>query len=60
MAEPRIVLAIGAAAISGVPWSDGYAEANGVDKVLPVDVYVPGSPPHPWYILHGITLAMGR
>ena len=60
MAEPRIVIAVGAAAISGVPWQGGYAEANGVDAILPVAAYIPGSPPHPWYILHGLLLAMGR
>jgi Ni,Fe-hydrogenase III small subunit/NAD-dependent dihydropyrimidine dehydrogenase PreA subunit len=60
MADPRLVIAIGAAAISGVPWEGGYAEANGVETVLPVDIFVPGSPPHPWYILHGLLLAMGH
>jgi len=60
MAEPRIVIAVGAAAISGVPWQGGYAEANGVDAILPVAAYIPGCPPHPWYILHGLLLAMGR
>jgi Ni,Fe-hydrogenase III small subunit/ferredoxin len=59
MAEPRIVIAAGAAAISGVPFS-GYAETDGVDAVLPVAVYVPGNPPHPWYILHGLLIAMGH
>ena len=60
MAEPRLVIAVGASAISGALHRGGYAEANGVDPILPVDVYVPGSPPHPWYILHGLLLAMGR
>jgi len=58
MAEPRVVLAAGAAAISGVPFEGGYAEANGVDAVLPVDVYVPGNPPHPWYLIHGLKTLM--
>jgi Ni,Fe-hydrogenase III small subunit/formate hydrogenlyase subunit 6/NADH:ubiquinone oxidoreductase subunit I len=59
MAEPRVVIAAGTAAISGGVHRGGYAGANGVDAVLPVDVYIPGSPPHPWSILHGILLAMG-
>ncbi|MBI5834104.1 MAG: 4Fe-4S dicluster domain-containing protein [Armatimonadetes bacterium] len=60
MAEPRLVIALGCAAISGGIHAGGYAEANGVDAVLPVDVYVPGGPPHPWMILHGLFLAMGH
>ena len=59
MAEPRLVIAVGASAISGVPHCGSYAEANGVDAILPVAVYVPGHPSHSWYILHGILLAMG-
>ncbi len=59
MAEPRLVVAVGCAAVSGGLHAGGYAEANGVDAVLPVDVYVPGNPPHPWAILHGLFLAMG-
>jgi Ni,Fe-hydrogenase III small subunit len=60
MAEPRLVIAAGASAISGGLHAGGYAEANGVDLILPVAVYVPGHPPHPWYILHGLLLAMGH
>ncbi|MGO8671355.1 MAG: 4Fe-4S binding protein [Capsulimonadaceae bacterium] len=60
MAEPRVIVAAGAGAISGVPLDGGETEANGVDSVLPVDMYVPGHPPHPWYILHGLLLLMGR
>jgi Ni,Fe-hydrogenase III small subunit len=60
MAEPRLVIAVGAAAISGGVHAGGYAEANGVDAVLPVDVYVPGHPPHPWMVVHGMMVAMGR
>lgn len=57
MAEPRMVIAVGASAISGGLHCGGYAVANGVQSLLPVSVYVPGHPPHPWYILHGILLA---
>ena len=51
MAEPRVVIAVGADAISGGLHRDGYAEANGVDDSFPIAAYVPGSPPHPWSIL---------
>jgi Ni,Fe-hydrogenase III small subunit/NAD-dependent dihydropyrimidine dehydrogenase PreA subunit len=60
MAEPRLVIATGTCAISGGVHRGGYARANGVGEVLPVAVYVPGCPPHPWSIIHGILLAMGR
>src|SRR5579862_261013 len=60
MAEPKLVIALGASAISGGVFSGGYAEANGVDSILPVDCYIPGDPPHPWSIIHGLLLAMGR
>ncbi|MHB9022694.1 MAG: NADH-quinone oxidoreductase subunit B family protein [Armatimonadota bacterium] len=60
MAEPRLVIAVGTCAISGGLHAGGYAEANGVDTVLPVTTYVPGDPPHPWSIIHGLLLAMGR
>lgn len=60
MAEPRIVIAVGTCAISGGLHRDGYAEANGVSESYPIAAYVPGSPPHPWSIIHGILLAMGR
>ena len=58
MADPRLVIAAGASAISGGVHRGGYAGANGVDTLLPVDIYIPGNPPHPWSILHGILLAM--
>jgi len=60
MAEPKVVVAVGTCAISGGVHKNGYTEANGVDKFLPVDVYIPGCPPHPWNIIHGILLAMGK
>jgi len=60
MAEPRIVIAVGASAISGGLHRDGYAEARGVTELLPVAAFVPGCPPHPWSIIDGIMLAMER
>ena len=58
--EPRIVIAVGACAASGGIVGEGYASAGGVDKVLPVDVYIPGCPPRPEAIIFGILVALGR
>lgn len=58
MADPRIVIAIGTCAISGGVHRGGYANANGVTPHLPVHAFVPGCPPHPWSIIHGILLAI--
>jgi Ni,Fe-hydrogenase III small subunit/NAD-dependent dihydropyrimidine dehydrogenase PreA subunit len=60
MAEPKAVVAMGTCAISGGVHKNGYADANGADKILPVDVYIPGCPPHPWTFIHGILVAMGK
>jgi len=60
MAEPKAVVAMGTCAISGGVHRNGYTHANGVDKVLPVDIYIPGCPPHPWTFIHGILVAMGK
>ncbi|MGD9695051.1 MAG: ferredoxin [Thermoleophilia bacterium] len=58
MPEPKAVVAVGTDACSGGLAADG-ATLGGVDALLPVDVYVPGSPPSPIAILHGILLAVG-
>jgi Ni,Fe-hydrogenase III small subunit/NAD-dependent dihydropyrimidine dehydrogenase PreA subunit len=58
MSEPKLVIACGSCAISGGIHRHGYAEANGLDSILPVDVYIPGCPPHPWSIIHGLQKAM--
>lgn len=60
MAEPRLVMAVGTCAISGGIHKGGYAEANGADSILPVDIYIPGCPPHPWSIIHGVLVAQGK
>jgi Ni,Fe-hydrogenase III small subunit/formate hydrogenlyase subunit 6/NADH:ubiquinone oxidoreductase subunit I len=58
--EPRVVVAVGACGCSGGLFGEGtYAAVGGVDRVLPVDVYVPGCPPRPQAILNGLLVAMG-
>jgi NADH-quinone oxidoreductase subunit B len=54
MAEPKYVLAMGACATSGGPFKEGYNVVSGIDKFVPVDVYVPGCPPTPEALLFGI------
>jgi Ni,Fe-hydrogenase III small subunit len=58
--EPRLVVAVGACGCSGGIFGVNYATCGGVDSVLPVDVYIPGCPPNPHALLHGILLAIGR
>jgi Ni,Fe-hydrogenase III small subunit/formate hydrogenlyase subunit 6/NADH:ubiquinone oxidoreductase subunit I len=60
MPEPRLVVAVGACGCSGGIFGRNYATVGGVDSVLPVDVYIPGCPPNPYALLHGILLAVGR
>ena len=58
--EPKLVVAVGACGISGGIFGTNYATRGGVDQVIPVDVYIPGCPPRPEALLHGILLAVGR
>jgi Ni,Fe-hydrogenase III small subunit/formate hydrogenlyase subunit 6/NADH:ubiquinone oxidoreductase subunit I len=60
MADPKVVVAVGACGISGGIFGKNYASLGGVDNVVPVDVYIPGCPPRPQALLHGILLAVGR
>ena len=54
MPEPRLVVAVGACAVSGGVFYDSYTLCGPADQVLPVDVYVPGCPPRPEAIIDGI------
>ena len=54
MPEPKYVLAMGACASGGGPFKEGYNVVSGVDKFIPVDVYVPGCPPTPQALLNGL------
>ena len=60
MPEPRLVVAVGACAISGGVFAGSYAGRDGIAEVLPVDVYVPGCPPRPEAIIEGLLIAVGR
>ena len=57
--DPKIVIAIGACAVGGGPWFDTYNVVGGVDKVIPVDLYIPGCPARPEAILHGVAQLLG-
>lgn len=58
--SPKLVLAVGACACSGGICGKSYASAGGVDQVLPVDVYIPGCPPRPQALIHGLMTAVMR
>ena len=58
--DPKIVVACGACALSGGIFRDSYATNNGVDSVIPVDMYIPGCPPRPPAIIYGILKAIDR
>ena len=54
MAEPKYVVAVGGCTISGGPFIKSYNVVNGIDKVIPVDVYIPGCPPRPEAFYYGL------
>jgi len=58
--DPKLVVAVGACAIGGGVFGRSYASCGGVDSVIPVDVFVPGCPPRPEALLHGILTAIER
>jgi Ni,Fe-hydrogenase III small subunit len=60
MPGPGLVVAVGACGCSGGIFGQNYATCGGVDSVLAVDVYIPGCPPSPHALLHGILTAIGR
>ncbi len=58
--EPKIVIAVGACAISGGPFTGSPQTRNGVEGLIPIDLYIPGCPPHPLTILDGLLGLLGR
>jgi Ni,Fe-hydrogenase III small subunit len=57
---PKIVIAVGACAISGGPFIDHPEVSNGASSVVPVDLFIPGCPPHPFTILDGLLRLLGK
>lgn len=58
--SPKIVIAVGACAVSGGPYIDHPEVHNGADRIVPVDLYIPGCPPHPLTILDGMLRLIGK
>jgi Ni,Fe-hydrogenase III small subunit/ferredoxin len=60
VSDPKIVIAAGACAISGGIYEDHTQVNNGADTIIPVDLYIPGCPPHPLTILDGLLRLLGK
>lgn len=60
IATPKIVIAVGACALSGGPFMDSTEQLGGANAIVPVDLYIPGCPPHPLTILDGLLRLLGR
>lgn len=58
--SPKFVIAVGSCAISGGPFIGHTETSNGADGIVPVDLYIPGCPPHPYTILDGLLTFLGR
>jgi len=58
--SPKLVIAVGACAISGGPYIDNPEVHNGCGSILPVDLFIPGCPPHPLTVLDGLLRLLGR
>lgn len=58
--NPKLVVAVGACACSGGIFGDTYATTGGIDKIVPVDVYIPGCPPRPQALIYGLLLAINK
>ena len=59
MPEPKYVISMGACAISGGPFKQGYNVLKGIDRFIPVDLHIPGCPPRPEAIVYGVAVALG-
>jgi len=60
MPEPRLVVAVGACAVGGGVFANTYAASGSAEPILPVDVFIPGCPPRPEAIIHGLLVAVER
>jgi membrane-bound hydrogenase subunit mbhJ len=60
MPKKKIVIALGSCGITGGIFKEGYNEAGPIDRIIPVDMYIPGCPPRPEAIIYGIKKALER